>query len=338
MLFALLPFQALLLAQLYAWGVPAQLVRPLAGWKEALALGVVIAGVRGFAAARRRLDPLDKFALAYVAIVGVYAVVLRLFAASAPASSSVRSLGFRESAGFVLLLLAARHADLPDDFMRRATNVVMVVGAAVAAVGVYEYLAPGVWNHFIVDHVRYLQYQVQILHSVPASLTDIRRYGYVGGHRFLRTGSVFLDPTPAGFFLVLPFAIAVERRLHAHRRRAGAALLALFSVALVLTDRAALIAALAVCVLAARPAVGRTTNRRLQFAFIFAAGLVLLVPAAAAVRFEPALSRRPAPCRTSRRPITCARSGTAYTPSPIDPSDTASAPRPGSVNASRPAR
>lgn len=282
-LIALLPVQALLLAQLYTWGLPAQIVRPLAGWKEALGIGVVIAGVRGFAAAQRRLDRLDKGALAYVAVVAIYAVVPRLFAAGAPTSSSVRSLGFRESAGFVLLLLAARHADLPDDFMRRATNVVLAVGAAVAAIGIYEYVAPGSWNNFVVDHVRYLQYQVQILHSVPSSLTDIRRYGYVGGHKFLRTGSVFLDPTPAGFFMVLPFAIAVERRLHAHTSRAGTALLALFSVALVLTQtRAALVAALVVCVLAARPAAGRTTNRRLQFAFVFAAGLVLLVPAAAA--------------------------------------------------------
>ena len=33
-LIALLPFQALLLAQLYAWGVPAQLVRPLADGRK----------------------------------------------------------------------------------------------------------------------------------------------------------------------------------------------------------------------------------------------------------------------------------------------------------------
>ena len=58
-----------MLAQLYAWGAPAQLVRPMTAWKEALAIGVVIAGVRGYRAGSRRLDGLDKLALAYIAIV-----------------------------------------------------------------------------------------------------------------------------------------------------------------------------------------------------------------------------------------------------------------------------
>ncbi|MCU1430791.1 MAG: integral rane protein, partial [Actinomycetia bacterium] len=113
--------------------------------------------------------------------------------------------------------------------------------------------------------------------------TDIRRYGYIGGQRFLRTGSVFLDPTPCGFFLVLPFAAAVERRLRAGLRNGGGALLLLIGVALLLTQtRAALVAGLVVAFLAVRPAAGRTQNRRLQFALLCAAGVVVLLPTATA--------------------------------------------------------
>src|SRR3954469_22546071 len=73
-LIAGLPFQTLVLAQLYAWGTPVQIVRPLASWKELLAASVVLAGIRGFRAGGRRLDRLDRLALAYVAVVAAYAV------------------------------------------------------------------------------------------------------------------------------------------------------------------------------------------------------------------------------------------------------------------------
>ena len=119
LLVAGLPFQGLFLAQLYRWGVPAAIVRPLGSWKEALGLGVVLAGIGGYRAGRQRLDSLDKLGLAYVAVVGAYALAPHFFAPGAPIESSARSLAFRASAGFVILLLAARHAPLPADFGAR---------------------------------------------------------------------------------------------------------------------------------------------------------------------------------------------------------------------------
>src|SRR4051794_39353061 len=210
-----LPFQGLFLAQLYRWGVPSAVVRPLGSWKEALGLGVVIAGVRGYHAGRQRLDALDGLGLAYVAIVGAYALAPAFFAPGAPLDTSSRSLAFRASAGFVILLLAARHANLPDDFATRAARVVMIVGCIVAAVCVYEYFFSAAWNRWVVEKVQYVRYQVQILHTTPFSASDIRRYSVIGGHPVRRTGSVFLDPTSCGFALVLPFAVAVERRMRA---------------------------------------------------------------------------------------------------------------------------
>ncbi len=276
-----LPFQGLVLAQFYAWGVPGSIVRPLGGWKEVVALAVVVAGVRGFRASGRRLDNLDLLALGYIAILVVYAVLPHLFAPGAPAALNARSLAFRYSATFVVLLLAARHAQLPRDFATRAARVVLIVGGVVAAIAVYEYFFSDAWNSFIVDRVKYLKYQVEVLDARPFSMTDVRRYNTVGGRDVLRAGSVFLDSSPCGFFLLLPFAVAVERRLRSGR--GGGALLFMISLALLFTQtRAALIGALVIVYLAVRPAAGRTSRRRVQFGFILAAGLILAVPVASA--------------------------------------------------------
>jgi hypothetical protein len=278
-----LPFQGLVLAQLYRWGVPGAVVRPLGSWKEALGLGVVIAGVGGYRAGRRRLDPLDGLGFAYVAIVGAFALAPHFFAPGAPVDTSARSLAFRASAGFVILLLAARHAPLGDDFGDRLARVVMIVGCVVAAVCVYEYFFSASWNRWVVEKVQYTRYQVSILHTTPFNVADIRRYSTIGGHRVLRTGSVFLDPTTCGFFLVLPFAVAIERRL---RKAARGVTLVIVVVAagLVLTEtRAALLGALVVALLAMRPAAGRTLDRRLQFTFVLLAGMAVVVPAATAI-------------------------------------------------------
>jgi hypothetical protein len=282
-LIAALPFQGFVLAQLYAWGVPAALVRPLSGWKEALAIGVVVAGVRGYLNGTRRLDRLDYLALAYVTILAAYALVPGLFAPDAPLAGNARSLAFRSSAGFVVLLLATRHARLPSDFLARAGRVLMVVGAVVAAVAVYEYFFSDSWNTFVVEDVQYPTYQVEVLDTPPIDLLDIRRYGQVGGREIIRVGSVFLDPLPCGFFLVLPFSFAVERMLRRGPGGGTAALLVLIGGALVLTQtRAALLGALAVGALAASPRRGRTTSRRVQVALVLAAVVVVALPAAAA--------------------------------------------------------
>src|SRR5437763_5778676 len=59
-LIVFLPFQGLLLATAWAWGVPVSVVRHLGAWKEALALGVILAGARNVVATGRRLDAIDR--------------------------------------------------------------------------------------------------------------------------------------------------------------------------------------------------------------------------------------------------------------------------------------
>jgi hypothetical protein len=278
-----LPFQGLLLAQLYAWGMPAAIIRPMSAWKEALALGVIAAGIRGFAAGHRRLDKLDLLALAYVAVLGIYALVPQLFAASAPTDGGARFLAWRASALFVLLLLGARHAQLPEDFLKRAMRVLMAVGTIVAAIAAYEFFFSNSWNDFIVNRVKYTTYQIDILDIHPQNFFDIRFYGHLGSTEFVRVGSVFLNPLVLGFYLVIPFAVAVERTVRAGIRGAAGACLVMTGAALLFTQtRAALLGAVIVGLVALRPTAGRGTPQRARFGLLLLALAVIALPAATA--------------------------------------------------------
>src|SRR5947209_5075189 len=154
----LLPFQGFLLAYLWRLGVPTSIVRHLAAWKEALALGVVIAGFHAYVREGRHADGLDRLALGFVLLAALYLIAQHLIVPSAPTSSSVRLLGFREDAGFVLLLLGARHAPLGERFLTRAARWAMVAGVLVGGVAVFEAVDSGGWNHFVVNTVQYPHY------------------------------------------------------------------------------------------------------------------------------------------------------------------------------------
>ncbi len=280
-LIVFLPFQGLLLAKLWSWGLPDSVVRHLGAWKECLALGVILAGVRNLIATRRRLDLIDGLALGFVGICVLYAALQATIVPGAPSPSSSRLLGFRETAGFVLLLFGARHAPLGPGFARRAARTVLLVGAAVAAVGVYGAIFSSAWNRFVVHTIKYTQYQAAVLHTHAVHPGDIRVYGYVGGTRIIRIGSVFLDSLSCAWFLILPFAVGLERVL---RRTASPLILLgtiLIAACLLLTQtRSAILGGLLVAVLAVVPAAGRPRHWRTQVAIVLAAVAALGIPAA----------------------------------------------------------
>jgi hypothetical protein len=278
-----LPLQSLAPAYLYKMGLPGPIVRPLGSWKEAVALGVVVAGIRGFRSVRRKADALDLVGLAFVVIVAAYAFFPDFFAPGAPTGSNARSLAFRSTAGLVLLLLGARHARLPEGFVDRAARVVLGVGVVVAAIAVYEFTFSSSWNTFVVDRIGFPTYQLEVLQLTPFDTEDIRVYGHLGGREFVRVGSTLLSPLDLGFYLLLPFAVAIERTVRSGLRSYSGAALGLIGAALILTQtRAALIGAVIVAFVAFRPAAGRDWSRRIQFSFVLAVGLLIAVPAATA--------------------------------------------------------
>lgn len=275
------PFQGLVLAKLWSLGMPASIVRHLGAWKECLALGVIVAGLKNLIASHRRLDGLDGLALGFVAICVLYAVFQSAIVPGSPSTSSIRLLGFRETAGFVLLMFGARHAPLGPGFGRRAARVVLAVGAIVAAIGVYEAIFSAAWNRFVVHTIKYTQYQAVILHNPPANPNDIRVYGSVGGGKIVRIGSVFISSLSCAWYLILPFAVGLERVI----RRAASPLVVLSTVliaaGLVLTQtRSAILGALLVALLAVVPAAGRPRHWRTQVTIVLLAVATLGIPAA----------------------------------------------------------
>lgn len=280
-LIVFLPFQGLLLAKLWSWGLPASVVSHLGAWKEALALGVIVAGARNVIATRRRLDTVDRLALAFVALTIIYAALQPVILPSAPSASNIRLLGFRETGGFVLLLFGARHAPFGQEFARRATRAVLAVGGVVAAVGIFEALASSTWNHFVVYTIKYTQYQQFVLHTNVANPADIRVYGIVGGARIVRIGSVFLNQLTCAWYLIVPFAVGLERAV---RRTASPLVLlstGMVGAALLLTQtRSAILGALLVAILAFQPAAGRGRHWRTQVALLLAALALVAIPAA----------------------------------------------------------
>jgi O-Antigen ligase len=305
-LIALLPFHAILLAWVFAAGVPGSIVRPLGAWKEAVAIGVLVAGIRGFRAAHRHLDRLDIAGLAYVAVVAIYglfpsiaslptptaaafsaqglrAILEEVFTASVPTFTSERFLAFRASAFLVLLLFAARHAKLPANFLPRALRVAMAVGGVVAAIAVFEFFFSDAWNDFVVNKVQYTNYQRAILDVIPFDFYDIRFYGVIGGQKIVRVGSVFFSPLTLGFYLLVPFAAAADRIARQGLRGAAAGCFLLTGAALLFSQtRSALIGALVVAVIVLVPTRAHLVQRRLQFAFVLVAVLLVALPVAAA--------------------------------------------------------
>lgn len=289
LLIVLLPFSGFILAKLWAWGVPASVVRHLGAWKEALAVGVIVAGARNFIASGRRADALDRLGLGFALVGLLYLAIQHTIVPSAPSASSIRLLGFREDVGFVLLLLGARHSPLPANFLERAGAVVLVVAAVVAGIGFYEALDPGAWNRFVVNTIQYTHYQVGVLHTPPPNYYHIIVYSHVGGTRIIRIGSVFLSALTLGFYLVLAFAVGLERVARGRGRPwVMISLLAIFAAILLAQTRSAILAALVVALLVLQPTPGRRRHWRAQLAIVMAAIAVMAIPTA----FATGLSQR----------------------------------------------
>lgn len=280
-LIVLLPFQGLILSKLFAMGLPVSADKALGSWKELLAIAVVVAGIRGFLASGRTADTIDRLALGFVLLTGLYTAFQAKIVPSAPSSSTIRLLGFRETAGFVLLLLGARHAQLGPRFARRACRALFAAAVVVAGIGLFEATDSSAWNSFVIGTIHYPTYQYEVLGQLPANQYSIITYGYVGGHRFVRIGSVFLDSLILSWYLILPFAIGIERIL---RRRSSPWVMlgtTMIGIALLLTQtRSSILGGIVVVALALQPAAGRGRHWRTQFALLLIGVVLVGLPAA----------------------------------------------------------
>src|SRR5204863_1015726 len=106
-------------------------------------------------------------------------------------------------------------------------------------------------------------------------------YGTIAGGQIVRTGSVLLNAVNCGFYLVLGFAVGIERMVGRQARAGVLVSVLIIGGALLLTQtRSAILAGSIVLFLAIQPAAGRRQYWRTQLG-ILAVGLVLIgIPAA----------------------------------------------------------
>ncbi len=277
-----LVFNTIILATLFRVGLPGSVVRALGYWKEGLIAGALVAVLRD--RSRRRLDALDVAALAYVVLGMAYLLAPGAFLDSKGGTAltfSDRLLGWRSDVFYVLIFLIFRHLRLGRVVVDRILRRFLVVAVIAALVGIFEFLASGTWNTLAVHGFSIQNYKHVVLHQQVApgfSLSDVRVYGTLAGHHFVRVGSVLFDYLGIGFIFAIGLGTAAELVARGQARRWVYAGFPLLGIALLLTQtRSAIIAGVLATVLALRHRVGRSLPNRARLAHTLAVALLLCV-------------------------------------------------------------
>jgi hypothetical protein len=152
-----LPFGLLTLSFLYRIHVPGQVVRGLGFWKEGVVAGLAVAAVTRSRRYPSRWDWLDRIALGYVALGLVYLIGQPFFvgnAVGAHLSFYARELGWRSDILYVGLFVVCRHLGLERRQLEAVIRRVLIVSLIMALVGIYEFIRPYSFNHFVTATLR----------------------------------------------------------------------------------------------------------------------------------------------------------------------------------------
>ncbi len=298
----ILPFQQLVFAGLYRLGVPGEMVRPAGQWKEAVALGVLIAGLGRALRDRHKLDWVDVVGLLYCGLGLAFLFVPELIIGDALSSQlplQTRLLGWRTDCLYVALFLACRHIRFDADDVRRLVRTFLVVATVVAAIGIYEWFFDASWNRFWIETLRLPFYKLEVLKVDPGGekyLFDTRVFTSVGGRQVLRIGSVLLQYLALGYYLTIAVALLADRVVRGRSTRGTGIALALAATGVVLTaTRSAVLGLVIVLVLTqfrrAKAGESRTTwieeqkaaGARIRFSLLLGGLAMVAIPIAAAV-------------------------------------------------------
>jgi hypothetical protein len=201
--------------------------------------------------------------------VGLYLVLPQLGAQSAPLG--VRLLALRTNAVFVVLFLAARRLSLEARWRRRLVIAVLAVGAVAATATLFELLASDAWNRLLVDQIGVQRYRGEIIGAAVNDPSDVRFYNAVAGRQIVRAGSLQLSPLTAGFYLLLPFSLALAAASRRSDRPARYTTAGLVATGILLTfTRSAILGAVVVLAVFATSRRTSTFRTRLLLATAFA--------------------------------------------------------------------
>jgi len=293
-LIVLMPFHQALFAGLYQLGLPADIVRSLALWKEGLIAGLLVAAARKAMREAHRIDRLDGLALAYVGLGVAYLMLPGLFLGDATGASldfSTRLLGFRTDVLYVALFLAARHLRFDASARRTLTRAFLVTATIVCVIAYFEYTFQDLWNTIWLDWLGLAYYKVDVLQITgDPNIGVVQTRTIVAGRDLLRAGSVFLLPFALGCYGAVAVAVLGDRIVRGVARRVDYVALVVVCGAVLLTITRTAIFALGVVLVASlfrrserSASEGRARSARVRFTLILAAILVVAVPVAAAL-------------------------------------------------------
>lgn len=286
LLAVLVAIQGVAFGFLYSLHVPVFALRAGGALKDLLGIGILLAAIVNLHRSRgRRLDAIDKLALAYVAVTAAYLLLPGLFAPMSPPKWSTRLLAWRLDDGYVLLFLALRHAPISRRARRWFVGVVLGLGAVIAGFAAYQYVSPGGFENLIVNTWRQAAYEQNVLHSSPATIASTLQY-VTNTTSHVHIGSILLSPFDMADYLVIVAAILIERLVRGVRHWSLFVLLGGMVFALFVSEvRADAVALLVILVVAMLPAPGRTVVARWGLALIVLIGAALVIPALSGTRF-----------------------------------------------------
>ena len=204
---AFLPFKDFVFAWLYKFGVPGDLLRPAAAWREILVVAAALGAYRQARGRGHRFDTVDRLALGLIAI-GLLYLVFPI--AGAQQVMSQRLVGLRVNVGFPLVFLSARHLMADERQRTLVLRAVVITGVIAAMSGLIQYLDPDWWRDFVLRTVQ-----------LPRFLFEVSKAPFNGNVAFDETrpgGITRFGPLLANL-LVLPTVIAAH---HIARERLSA--------------------------------------------------------------------------------------------------------------------
>jgi hypothetical protein len=247
-------------------------------------LGILIAGLHALRQGGRRLDGIDKALLAYVAVATIYMLFPHLFSAYHVTTKwNARLLSWRADCGYVLIFFGVRHAPISSSTRKWFERVIFGMATLTVIVGFYQWAQPDAWANFVLRTGHIQQYFNVLGAKGPLS----QNLNYIINERHpLRVSSVLISPFDMADYLLLPWAIAVER-LARHERPLWAYLLCPGILAMLYASRvrADSLAAVVLLLLALIPAPKRTTAARLQMLAAIAVAAIVIVPSLGGTRF-----------------------------------------------------
>jgi hypothetical protein len=272
------PLQQPVLAFLYKLGAPVLVVRDLGYLKEFWTVSLVVAAWRATRSQRIKADLLDWAAVLYVGIATLF-LVLPFADSSALGGVSFagRLHAWRLDCLYVVILITARRLTFAPVVLRRLRLGLCIVGIILGGFSVWEIIDGASFTNFLRNTLEYSKYKADVFGVGTTS--DLLIHGSIGDSTFVRAGSLFNDPLSFGFFMVIPFAVALERVA----ARKGAALGTTVAVAglvgvIFSGTRGAAIAAGVGVILALVFGPSRVAPNRLRLLVAVLLGAVVLLP------------------------------------------------------------